>query len=315
MDQNEKAAIIKSLARDHGFLEVGFSVVRSLDEEKDRLDQWLSKGYHGDMEYMARNTSMRLNPVELVPGAQSVISLAYNYYTPAVHKPGTPKVSKYARGHDYHKVIKKKLKTLWRQIQSKVDTKSTGRYFVDSAPVMERQWAASAGLGWQGKNTLLIHPRHGSYFFLAEIICDIELPPDKPIWDHCGTCTRCIEACPTNAIDEKGYLLKADQCISYLTIETQKDIPVAQESNLESWLFGCDICQEVCPWNRFSSPHDEPLFNPGSEYPDWSMQDWQAMSEEKFIEHFGVTPLKRAGYKKISKTLNSINGRIEASKE
>lgn len=315
MDQNEKALIIKSLARDHGFLEVGFSVVRSLDEEKDRLNNWLSMGYHGDMEYMARNTSMRLNPDELMPGAKSVISLAYNYYMPTSYTPGSPKVSMYAQGQDYHKVIKKKLKSLWRDIQSRVEPKSKARYFVDSAPVMERQWAANAGIGWQGKNTLLIHPRHGSYFFLAEIICDLDLPPDNPIRDHCGTCTRCIDACPTKAIDDKGYLLKADQCISYLTIETQNEIPEAFQENLNSWIFGCDICQEVCPWNKFSAPHDEPLFYPVSEYLNWTMADWQELTEEKFEQHFNTTPLKRAGYEKISKTLNSINGPIEASKE
>ncbi|MEP7323006.1 MAG: tRNA epoxyqueuosine(34) reductase QueG [Saprospiraceae bacterium] len=306
METRDMSQRIKSIALDHKFLHAGISTVRSLDEEKSRLEDWLLKGYHGEMHYMAKNQSMRLNPAELVFGAKSVISLAYNYYRPVVVEEGKPKISIYAQGTDYHKVIKKKLKHLWQTIQTSLDVKATARYFVDSAPVMERQWAASAGLGWLGKNTLLIHPKHGSYFFLAEIICDLDLQPDIPIHDHCGTCTRCIDACPTEAIDSRGYVLKADQCISYLTIETKKDIPDTLTDKMENWVFGCDICQQVCPWNKFSTPHSEPLFFTQPDHANWTLDQWKNLSEDKFEEYFGKTPLKRAGYDKFKRSVKTV---------
>ena len=311
MNANEISLRIKTLAKEHGFLEIGISKVRPLDEEKSRLDEWLSNGYHGDMHYMAQNRSMRLNPAELMPGARSVISLSYNYFRPVKYKAGIPKISMYAQGKDYHKVIKKKLKVLWQRIKAEIAPHGNARYFVDSAPVMERQWAANSGLGWLGKNTLLIHPRHGSYFFLAEIICDLDIETDASMHDHCGTCTRCIDACPTEAIAPDGYLLKADQCISYLTIETKKDIPKNLLPKMESWAFGCDICQQVCPWNKFSTHHTEPLFSTHPAHEDWTLDEWSKLNEEKFQEYFELTPLKRAGYDKFIRSIQAVIKPIE----
>ncbi|MBK7436171.1 MAG: tRNA epoxyqueuosine(34) reductase QueG [Saprospiraceae bacterium] len=296
---------IKQKAQELGFVHAGISKVRKLDEESDRLQDWLSKGFHGDMEYMARNQSLRLDPSQLVPGAQSVISLAYNYYQPMPHKEGLPKISMYARGRDYHKILKKKLKIFWKIIQSELDHEVTGRYFVDSAPVMERQWAVLGGLGWQGKNTLLINPRSGSYFFLAEIISSLDLAEDQAIADHCGTCTRCIDACPTKAIVPGGYVLKADQCISYLTIETKKDIPESLREQMGDWVFGCDICQQVCPWNRFSTPHGDIDLLPLTNFESWSAQDWNQLDQQQFDTHFGHTPVKRAGLDKLQRSIKS----------
>lgn len=306
MELLEKTDFIKTLSKEHGFLLAGIAQVRKLEEEENRLDDWLSKGYHGDMQYMANHKEMRLDPGKLVSGAKSVISLAYNYYSAHPWQKGKPNISIYALGHDYHRVLKKKLKELWKEIQSKLAPSSKGRYFVDSAPVMERQWAMLAGLGWTGKNTLLINPKHGSYFFLAEIICDIELKPDTPMHDYCGTCTRCIDACPTQAIDANGYVLKADQCISYLTIETKKSIPDEFSSSLNDYVFGCDICQDICPWNRFSKPHNDPAFDPQSDFLSWTKQDWDRLDQETFDKTFGHSPVKRAGYAKIKDTISKI---------
>ncbi len=306
MTAKEKSEWIKHHMLESGFLNVGIAAVRRLDESETYLDDWLNKGYHGDMTYMANHKAMRLDPTLLVPGARSIISLAYNYYRPSETSPDGLKVSIYAQGHDYHKILKKKLKGLWKEIKSAIDPEAKGRFFVDSAPVMERQWAAQAGLGWQGKNTLLIHPRLGSYFFLAEIICDIELVPDTPTEDHCGTCTRCIEACPTDAIDDQGYLLKANQCISYLTIETKETIPEPLKSKMDGWVFGCDICQQVCPWNKFSKPHTEPLFYNNPVYQNWTTEQWSQLTEVEFNQEFGATPLKRAGYQKFKDSIRAV---------
>ncbi len=309
MTSVEKSDWVKRIALEAGFLQVGISTIRRLNEEEHRLQDWLVKGYHGDMTYMANHLELRLDPSNLVPGARSVISLAYNYYRPEETPSDGPKISMYAQGQDYHKVVKKKLKKLWNEIKTQIDPNAIGRYFVDSAPVMERQWAAQSGLGWQGKNTLLIHPRLGSYFFLAEIICDLDLTVDAPIHDHCGTCTRCIDACPTDAIDPQGYLLLANQCISYLTIETKDPIPERWIPQMEGWVFGCDICQQVCPWNKFSTPHSEPLFYDHPDYLRWTLDQWKNLTEEQFEKEFGTTPLKRAGYQKFLNTVKTvING-------
>lgn len=299
--------IIKQLAADHGFLLSGVAQVRKLKEEEDKLQSWLLNEYHGDMKYMANHFDLRLDPEKLVPGAKSIICLAYNYYNDIEMEGKTPKVAMYAHGKDYHKVIKKKLKTLWYEIKQKVSMNAVGRYFVDSGPVFERQWAKLAGLGWTGKNTLLVNPKAGSYFFLAEIICDLELIADEPMHDYCGTCTRCIDACPTDAIDQNGYLLKANQCISYFTIESHTDIPDTYKSNLDNWIFGCDICQQVCPWNKFSVPHNEKEFIPKVNFNEWDYEKWEAMSKEDFDTYFNDTPLKRMGFDRMQMILKHLN--------
>jgi epoxyqueuosine reductase len=306
MTPAESTAAIKRLAIDHGFILAGIAEVRRLDEEESKFDEWLSNGYHGDMKYMARNKDLRLDPALLVPGAKSIICLAFNYYIGSEVNEANPKIAMYARGRDYHHVIKKKLKSLWAEIKKQVNENASGRYFVDSAPVMERQWAQLAGLGWTGKNTLLIHPKMGSHFFLAEIICDIETVADTPIHDHCGTCTKCIDACPTNAIAEDGYLLKANQCISYFTIESKSAIPEPYRSNLDGWLFGCDICQKVCPWNRFSTEQKSEIFKADIDFPTLTYEKWNSMTNDEFESEFNHTPIKRMGYDRMKMILKLL---------
>lgn len=306
MTLTEKSHCIKQIAAEHGFLLSGIAKLRPLEEERSHLEEWLQEGHHGEMQYMANHFEMRLDPSLLVPGSQSIISLSYNYFSHDLKNKHVPKVGMYASGSDYHKVLKKKLKTLWKTILEELKEPAKGRFFVDSAPVMERQWAQQAGLGWTGKNSLLIHPKHGSYFFLAEIISDLELEYDEPIKDYCGTCTKCIDACPTDAIASNGYVLIANKCISYLTIESKSDIPSEHKSQMNGWVFGCDICQQVCPWNRFSTPHTESEFYPKTDFSTWTFDQWESMTEQDFETTFGKTPLKRAGFEKIKKTLKSL---------
>ena len=255
------------------------------------------------MAYMANHFDKRTDPRKLVPGARSVISLMYNYYTEETQEdPEAPKISKYAYGKDYHFVLKRKLKSLFYFIEEKIG-KVEGRVFVDSAPVLERDWARRSGLGWMGKNTMLIHPRAGSYFFLAEVILDLELECDEPIKDYCGTCRRCIDACPTGAISPEGYILDGSKCISYFTIELKDAIPEQYRGKFENWMFGCDICQEVCPWNRFSRPHDEPAFEPKPELLDKTKQEWEEITEEVFRELFRQSAVKRTQYEGLKRNI------------
>lgn len=289
-----------------GFDMVGVSKAEKLDEEARQLESWLNKNHQGQMGWMANHFDKRVDPRLLVPGAKSVISLLYNYFPKEEqHEEDTPKIARYAYGEDYHFVIKKKLKTLLQWLQDEVGQVS-GRCFVDSAPVMERQWAERSGLGWLGKNTLLIHPRKGSYFFLAELIIDLELPVDHPIKDYCGTCTRCIDACPTDAISQEGYLLDASKCISYLTIELKDEIPEAFQDKMEGWAFGCDICQEVCPWNRFSTPHKEPAFDPHPDLLSMKEHEWHEITEEVFNIIFKKSAVKRTKYSGLKRNLAFI---------
>lgn len=298
------ATVVKQKAREMGFAQVGISKAERLDEEADRLEKWLNEGQHGKMGYMENHFEKRVDPRKLVPGAKSVVSLMYNYYTEEQAKdPDAPKVSRYAYGRDYHKVVKKRLKQLVRSIEQELDVEISGRCFVDSAPVMERDWARRSGVGWMGKNTLLIHPGMGSYYFLAELIIDLPLAVDGPMKDYCGTCRRCIEACPTDAIGEEGYILKANQCISYLTIELKEAIPEEFQGRMEDWVFGCDICQEVCPWNRFAKEHEEPEFEPREGLLEMSREEWMEMTEEVFGEVFAGTAVKRAKYSGIRRNL------------
>ncbi len=308
----------------HGFMGVGISKAERMDDEARGLENWLSKGYHGEMAYMANHFEMRIDPTKLMPGAKSVVSLMYNYFPgPLNPLKGTStstntsqlttdnsqfKISRYAYGEDYHKVIRKKLKTLVAELRQEIG-EFHGRVFVDSAPVMERDWAKRSGQGWIGKNTLLIHPKKGSYFFLAEIILDIELDYDHPIRDHCGTCTKCIDACPTDAISPEGYILDGSKCISYLTIELKSKIPETFKGQMEDWIFGCDICQEVCPWNRFSTPHHEPAFTMPEQINEMEKKDWEEMTEDVFNVLFEKSPLLRPGYVGVKRNIHFVSGK------
>jgi len=297
----------KEKALELGFMTVGIAKATHLKEEGDRLKDWLNKGYQGEMSYMANHFEMRTDPRLLVESAKSIICLSYNYFPESAElSESAPKIARYAYGRDYHKVVKKKMKTLLKEIQTfEPDTK--GRCFVDSAPVMEREWAKRAGLGWVGKNTLIIHPKKGSYFFLGVIIIDQEMDYDEPISDHCGTCTRCIDACPTDAIAEEGFVLDASKCISYATIELKADaLPKDFEGKMEGWAFGCDICQEVCPWNKFSTPHAEDDFIPKEKLVQLSQDDWKGMEQEAFEDLFVGSPIKRTGFKGIKRNISSL---------
>jgi epoxyqueuosine reductase len=299
---------IKQEAKRLGFDFVGISKAEKLDDEAPRLERWLLEGKHGKMEYMERYFDLRLDPSKLVPGAQSIISLAYNYYTKVSQEdPQAPKLSIYAFGKDYHYVVKEKLKELLGYIRNTAGVVS-GRCFVDSAPVLERDWAKRSGLGWIGKNTLLINPKQGSYFFLAEIILDLKLEPDYPIRDHCGTCTRCIDACPTDAISSDGYIVDGSKCISYLTIELKESIPEEFSGKMENWMFGCDICQQVCPWNRFSKPHHEPQFNPKGEIIAMSRSQWEELTETDFSRLFKKSAVKRTKYQGLKRNIAFLKG-------
>lgn len=283
--------LVKATAQKLGFDYCGISKAEFLAEEAPRLENWLKNQQHGKMSYMENHFDKRLDPTKLVPGAKSVISLLYNYYPEKdLAREGEFKVAKYAYGKDYHFVIKDKLKTFISSLQEQIGD-IEGRVFVDSAPVMERQWAAKSGLGWVGKHTLLINKEQGSYFFLAELILDIDLTPDGPIKDYCGTCTRCVDACPTDAITP--YQLDASKCISYLTIELKDEIPAEFSGKMENWIFGCDICQDVCPWNRFSKPHQESSFDPHQQLGEMSRENWQELTREIFQEIFRKSAVKR----------------------
>ena len=286
-----------------GFSYVGIARAEQMQPEARRLEEWLQMGNHGQMKYMENHFELRTDPRKLVPGARSVISLMFNYFPDRDQSdPAAPKISRYAYGKDYHKVLRKKLKALVAAIQEQIG-EVNGRGFVDSAPVLERDWARRAGNGWVGKNTMLIHPNAGSYFFLAELITDLELEPDAPMKDYCGTCTRCIEACPTGAISENGYVLDGSRCISYLTIELKEAIPEEFIGRMDNWMFGCDICQEVCPWNRFASRHDEPAFEPKPEILEMTTSEWHEITEEVFEGLFEGSAVKRTKYTGLRRNL------------
>jgi epoxyqueuosine reductase len=302
----DPAWLIKREAARLGFDYCGISPAGFLEEEAARLERWLGQGMHGRMAYMANHFDKRLDPRQLVPGARSVVSLMMNYTPPALQKrPDAPKISRYAYGRDYHGVIRDKLHVLMHFIRSEIGAVQ-GRVFVDSAPVLERAWAAKSGLGWRGKNTNLIHPRAGSYFFLAEAILDLELAADGPMRDYCGTCTACIDACPTDAI--RPYEVDGSKCISYFTIELKDALPENQRGHFENWAFGCDICQEVCPWNRFSKPHAQRDLAPYGEVLDMTKKEWVEMTEEVFETIFRDSPLQRTGYQNMKRNLDFLYG-------
>ena len=295
---------IKTKAKTLGFMSCGISKAGFLEEEAPKLENWLNKNMNGEMSYMERSFDMRLDPTKIVEGAKSVISLTYNYYAEKTYKDSNFKISKYAYGDDYHFVIKNKLKDLFEYIKEKTGD-INGRVFVDSAPILERAWAEKSGLGWIGKNTNLISKKNGSFFFLCEIILDLELEYDHIETDHCGSCTACIDACPTNAIVEP-YVVDGSKCISYYTIELKNNIPDYAKNTYDDWIFGCDICQDVCPWNRFSKPHKEPLFNSDDEFLSMNKNDWIEMTKETFNKVFKNSAIKRAGFDGIKRNIEFI---------
>ncbi len=306
--------LIREEALRLGFSFVGMARAEQMDEEARRLEAWLNQGMHGKMAYMANHFDKRIDPRKLVEGARSVITLMYNYHTEQRQEdPAAPRISQYAYGEDYHFVVKRKLKTLLQFIESQIG-EVHGRCFVDSAPVLERDWARRSGIGWIGKNTLLIHPKAGSWFFLAEIILDLDLVYDAPIKDYCGTCTRCIEACPTDAIAEQGFVVDGSKCISYFTIELRDDmLPAAYAGKFGNWMFGCDICQEVCPWNRFATPHQEPAFDPDPELLSMRKEDWEEITEEVFKKLFQHSPVKRTGFAGLKRNLRFLSAELPVS--
>ena len=309
----ERNRSIKSMAQRLGFDACGIAQAMPLDEDARRLEQWLLAGHQGSMQYMERHFDLRTDPTKLVPGARSVITLLYNYYPEQHTTQSDLKISKYAYGIDYHHVIRNKLNAFMHEIETEIGA-INGRGFVDSAPVLERTWAQRSGLGWVGKNGNLINKQKGSFFFLATLITDLAIEPDQPFaTNHCGTCTRCIDACPTEAI-LPGPVIAGNKCISYFTIELkEKLIPADTTGKFDSWLFGCDVCQDVCPWNRFSKPTQEPAFTPIPGILNLSTKDWDEMTEEVFRKMFKDSPLKRTGYEGIKRNLRFIQGDTSAS--
>lgn len=286
-----------------GFSQCGVAKAGYLEEEAPRLEAWLKQNHHGQMHYMANHFDKRLDPTKLVPGAKSVVSFLYNYFPEQdLSHSSHYKIAKYAYGTDYHFVIKDKLRELIHFIEENIG-QVEGRAFVDSAPVMERQWAQQSGLGWLGKNSLLLNRKMGSFFFLAELILDLELEPDVPLAkDFCGSCTRCIDACPTQAIVEPG-VVDGSRCISYYTIELKEAIPQEVKGKFDNWVFGCDICQDVCPWNRFSSPHKEPAFSPHPDMGNMKKEEWEEISREVFNKVFKKSAVKRSKYEGFKRNI------------
>src|SRR5690606_10416035 len=296
---------IKTEALRLGFLSCGISKVEFLEKEAPRLEKWLSENRHGKMQYMENHFDKRLNPALLADGAKSVVSVLLNYYPGEIHNPETFNISKYAYGQDDHHVIKEKYKELLHSIQENIGEVGA-RVFVDSAPVLDKVWAQKSGLGWIGKNTNLISKKVGSFFFVAELIIDLELEYDNPTpTDHCGSCTRCIDACPTEAIIAP-YVVDGSKCISCFTIELKENIPQEVKGKFDDWIFGCDVCQDVCPWNRFSSPHNEPLFQPKEEILSFSKQDWIDITEETFSKVFQKSAVKRAKFEGFKRNIEFV---------
>lgn len=304
MFPSQHTAFIKSEAQRLGFLACGVSKAGFLEDEAPRLEAWLKSGMHGSMSYMENHFDKRLDPTKLVPGAKSVVSLLLNYYPSPTQVDSEYKVSKYAYGRDYHFVIKEKLKELMESIRENIGNVE-GRAFVDSAPVLDKAWAAKSGLGWIGKNSNLLTAKTGSFYFIAELIIDLELEYDRPVTDHCGTCTACVDACPTQAI-VAPYVVDGSRCISYFTIELKENIPSEFQGLWNDWIFGCDICQDVCPWNRFSKPHTEPLLQANPKLLSMSGRDWEEITEEVFRAVFRDSPLKRTKYSGLRRNIDFL---------
>lgn len=300
--------LIKTEAKRLGFLSCGVSKAGFLETEAPRLETWLHANMHGEMQYMENHFDKRLDPTKLVAGSKSVVSLLYNYFPKETQKEHTYKISKYAYGQDYHLVIKDKLRELLYFISENIGDVQ-GRAFVDSAPVLDKAWAAKSGLGWIGKHSNLLTKQVGSFFFIAELIIDLELEYDTAVTDHCGSCTACIDACPTQAITP--YKVDGSKCISYATIELKNNIPSSFTSNMEDWMFGCDICQDVCPWNRFSKPHNEPLFNPHPQMLTMDKKDWEEITQEVFAQLFKKSAVKRTKYEGLKRNIQFIKNKAK----
>ncbi len=294
---------IKEEAKRLGFLSCGISKADFLEAEAPRLETWLNKNMHGEMRYMENHFDKRLDPRKLVDGSKSVVSLLLNYYPEQTQTEAAFKLSKYAYGTDYHFVIKDKLKALLHFIQDEIGEVG-GRAFVDSAPVLDKAWAAKSGLGWIGKHSNLLTQKVGSFYFIAELIIDLELTYDTAVTDHCGSCTACIDACPTQAITP--HVVDGSKCISYFTIELKENIPSQFKGKFDDWMFGCDVCQDVCPWNRFSKPHNEPLFNPHPELLEMTKADWEEITQETFSAVFKKSAVKRTKFTGLKRNINFL---------
>ncbi|WP_426486416.1 tRNA epoxyqueuosine(34) reductase QueG [Flavobacterium sp. 2] len=295
---------IKDEAKRLGFLSCGISKAGFLEEEAPRLEKWLNNNHNGQMAYMENHFDKRLDPTLLVDDAKSVVSLLLNYFPSESQNEDSFKISKYAYGQDYHFVIKEKLKELLYSIEENIGEVS-GRAFVDSAPVLDKAWAAKSGLGWIGKNSNLLTQKVGSFYFIAELILDLDLEYDYKTTDHCGSCTACIDACPTQAI-VAPYIVDGSKCISYYTIELKENLPYEMKGKFDEWMFGCDTCQDVCPWNRFSKPHSEPLFNPNPDLLSFSKKDWTEITEETFRAVFKNSPIKRTKFEGLKRNISFL---------
>jgi len=302
--QEKYSNSIKTEARRLGFMSCGISKAEFLEEEAPRLEKWLRNNMHGEMGYMENHFDKRLDPTKLVEGSKSVISLLLNYYPEDAQTENSLKISKYAYGQDYHYVIKSKLKQLQEFILEEIG-EVNGKAFVDSAPVLDKAWAAKSGLGWIGKHSNLLTQKVGSFYFIAELIVDLELEYDTPTTDHCGTCTACIDACPTQAI-VAPYTVDGSKCISYFTIELKEEIPSSVRGQFDNWMFGCDICQDVCPWNRFSKSHNEPLFNPKPELLEMTKKDWEEITQEVFSKVFQKSAVKRTKFSGLKRNIEFL---------
>ncbi|MEO0571149.1 MAG: tRNA epoxyqueuosine(34) reductase QueG [Bacteroidota bacterium] len=301
LKKSEYSGAIKKEAQRLGFISCGISKAEFLEEEAPRLEKWLNKNMHGEMQWMENHFDKRLDPTKLMDGAKSVISVLLNYYPEQSQGEDTYKIAKYAYGTDYHFVIKDKLKHLLHFIQEEIG-EVHGRAFVDSAPVLDRAWAAKSGLGWVGKNSNLLTKKMGSFYFIAELIVDLELEYDTAITDHCGSCTKCLDACPTEAL-VAPYVVDGSKCISYFTIELKNEIPTEFEGKFGDWAFGCDTCQDVCPWNRSSKPHREPLFNPHPELLSMTKKDWEEITHDVFQKVFKKSAVKRTKFSGLQRNI------------
>tara|TARA_R110002126_G_scaffold156059_9_gene303395 strand:+ start:5879 stop:6802 length:924 start_codon:yes stop_codon:yes gene_type:complete len=302
--KSKYSTLIKTEAKRLGFLSCGISKTEFLEEEAPRLEKWLNNNMHGQMQYMENHFDKRLDPTKLVEGSKSVVSLLLNYFPSEEQNQDSFKLSKYAYGTDYHFIIKDKLKSLLHFIQDEIGDVH-GRAFVDSAPVLDKAWAAKSGLGWIGKHSNLLTQQVGSFYFIAELIIDLDLEYDSVTTDHCGSCTACIDACPTEAITEP-YVVDGSKCISYFTIELKENIPSEFKGKMDDWMFGCDVCQDVCPWNRFSKPHSEPLFNPHPELLSMTKKDWEEITEDTFRKVFKNSPVKRTKFSGLKRNINFL---------
>ena len=296
--------LIKTEAKRLGFMSCGISKAGFLEKEAPRLENWLNENMHGEMRYMENNFDKRLDPTKLVEGSKSVISLLLNYFPHETQSEDSYKISKYGYGIDYHFVILHKLKQLLQFVQDEIG-EIDGREFVDSAPVLDKSWAAKSGLGWIGKNSNLLTKQVGSFYFIAELIVDLELEYDSAVTDHCGSCTACIDACPTQAIVDP-YKVDGSKCISYFTIELKEALPTSVKGQFEDWMFGCDICQDVCPWNKFSIPHNDPLFDPNQEFLEMDKKDWEELTKETFYEIFKKSAVKRTKFEGLNRNIKFL---------